>query len=660
MLLLPQVEIILEEGCMNSNLFFANYPHSICIYDQKTGQILDVNEVAMQQYGYSRAEFLQMHITDIYFPEDVIIREKCSQQKYPLLNLSVEAKHRHKNGKLIYVEFHSEAIKYREHDAQLLKIIDITEREQITTNLNRDETMLRSIYQAIPVPLVITRLSDGLILYANSELLQIFGCALEDLINRPISDLYYNLTEINVILTRLKQDELVQNYELLLKRKNGISFWAIASFQNLNFEGESAILAVFSDITARKQAELAFKAQAEREELMRTVAERIRQSLNLQDILNTTVAEVRNLLQVDRVLVYQFAADMSGTIVAESVAPGWTVALGKKIHDTCFQIGGGVQYYYGRKRAIANIYQAGLTHCHLQLLEQFEVQANLVVPILVKMGEQNTVSCLWGLLIAHQCSSSRDWEENQLDLLDQLTVQIAIAIQQSSIFQQAQNELLEREKAETQLRAALLEKEVLLKEVHHRVKNNLQIVSSLLQLQAQTIKDPAISRVFQDSQNRIDSISLIHKNLYLSPNIGKLNVPEYVENLVTSILISYQIEPGKIYVETHVDAVNLNLDQAIGCGLIINELLSNCFKHAFPGQKQGKITLALRSIGNDIEMIIQDNGVGLPDNFDWSNTDSLGLSLVYDLVTEQLEGRMTVERNHGTTFKIQFPYITLH
>lgn len=168
------------------------------------------------------------------------------------------------------------------------------------------------------------------------------------------------------------------------------------------------------------------------------------------------------------------------------------------------------------------------------------MQANLVVPILVKKSEENTVSCLWGLLVAHQCSSSRDWEENQLDLLDQLTVQIAIAIQQSSIFQQAQNELVEREKAENQLRAALQEKEVLLKEVHHRVKNNLQIVSSLLQLQAQTIKDPEISRVFQDSQNRIDSISLIHKNLYISPNIAKLNVPEYVDNLVTSILISDQ------------------------------------------------------------------------------------------------------------------------
>ncbi|MEA5583684.1 histidine kinase dimerization/phosphoacceptor domain -containing protein [Nodularia harveyana UHCC-0300] len=636
---------------MNFSLIFANHPHSIWLYDQKTGKFLDVNETAVVQYGYSKEEFLQMQITDIYFPEDAPFLSKIST-----LNFSGQWKHRKKNGDLINIEAVTHAIEYGEYDAKLL---EIRESQKMENNLQKSEDTFRAIYQAIPVPLVISRLSDGLILYANSELVEIFRCELEDLVNHPISDLYYNPSQRKEILATLTKKKSVQNYELLLKRKDGSNFWAIASFQYLNFQGESAILAVFSDITAPKRTELAFKAQAEREQLMRTVAERIRQSLNLTDILNTTVQEVRHLLKVDRVVVYQFASDMSGKIVAESVGTGWTIALGVTIKDTCFQTGGGLQYYQGRKRAIANIYEAGLTNCHLKLLEQFEVQANLVVPILLKIDEENAGSCLWGLLVAHQCSHSRDWEEHQLDLLDQLTVQIAIAIQQSTIFQQAQNEIAERQRVEINLKSALVEKEVLLKEVHHRVKNNLQIVSSLLQLQSQTITDPEMSRVFQDSQNRIDSISLIHKNLYLSPNIGTLDVADYVDNLVTSILISYQIAPGKIDIKTHIDAVNLNVDQAIGCGLIINELLSNSFKHAFPDQKTGKIAIELSGFNNQIQMIIQDNGIGLPDNLDWSNTDSLGLSLVYDLVTEQLEGTMTVERNHGTAFKIQFPYLTL-
>lgn len=211
-----------------------------------------------------------------------------------------------------------------------------------------------------------------------------------------------------------------------------------------------------------------------------------------------------------------------------------------------------------------------------------------------------------------------------------------------------------KDKSSSQIKNALAEKEVLLKEVHHRVKNNLQIVSSLLQLQSQTLKDPEAIKVLRESQNRIESISLIHKNLYTSANIGQIDVADYISNLAASLLISYQICSDRITLETDIDSVNLNVDQAIACGLVINELISNALKHAFPNQQVGTISIALRNINNSIEMTIQDNGIGLPDNLDWTNTDSLGLSLVYDLVTEQLEGNITLERNHGTGFKIKF------
>ncbi|MEH1765601.1 MAG: response regulator [Nostoc sp.] len=182
----------------------------------------------------------------------------------------------------------------------------------------------------------------------------------------------------------------------------------------------------------------------EQQQLIAAIALRIRQSLKLEEILHTIATEIRQFLQADRVVVYQFQPDMSGTIVAESVLPGWTVAMGKQILDTCFQQGTGSDYRQGKKRAIDDIYQAGLTSCHLQLLEQFEVKANLVVPILVK--EQ-----LWGLLIAHQCTASRHWQSVELDLLDQLAVQIAIAIQQGTAYQQLQ---AERQRIEAALKAS--------------------------------------------------------------------------------------------------------------------------------------------------------------------------------------------------------------
>ncbi|MDZ8188065.1 MAG: PAS domain S-box protein [Nostoc sp. ChiSLP02] len=771
----------IDESQKTFNLLFSKNPNPMWVFDENNLQFLDVNEAAIVRYGYSRQEFLQMQITDISSSENVSrLLEDLAQKNYSLdLHFCGQCQHRCQDGQIIDVEIFICAIDYENKKARLVNIKDITEQKRLEKNFAEIEAKIREFYQAIPVPLIISRLSDGLILYANPELVKIFSFSLKDFINKKyLLDLYYDLTDLTLLLEVLNRYGFIHNYELKLKKEDGSYFWAIASLQYLTFNNQAAILTILyditdrknietklqeqneflrlifeniplmialinhdgklqwvnqewervlgwkfqdfqnldllealypnpeyrqyvikfiqsaqrnwgdfrtqvksghslytswtnvklpngqligigQDITQRKETEFAFKAQAEREQLIRTVAQRIRQSLNLQDILNTTVQQVRDLLQVERVIVYQFDQNRFGTIMAESVEPGWTVSLGVEIHDTCFQTGAGVEYYQGRKRALANIYQAELTDCHIRLLERFEVKANLVVPILLEVGSQNLGSHLWGLLIAHQCSRFREWEENQLDLLDQVTVQLAIAIQQSTIFEQAQTELIQRQKAEIKLRSALAEKEVLLKEVHHRVKNNLQIVSSLLQLQSHTLTDPEVIKVLRESQNRIDSISLIHKNLYISANIGQIDVGDYIHNLATNLLISYQIVPGRITLETDLDSVSLNLDQAIACGLVINELISNALKHAFPNQQPGTIRIALRNIDNTIEMIIQDNGVGLPDNLDWRNTASLGLSLVYDLVTEQLEGEITLERNRGTVFKIQFPQLTL-
>jgi PAS domain S-box-containing protein len=191
----------------------------------------------------------------------------------------------------------------------------------------------------------------------------------------------------------------------------------------------------------------------DRQHLVATIALQIRQFINLKDILNTTVTQVRQLLECDRTLVYQFAEDMSATIVAESVTADWNSSLHTQIIDTCFQTGAAAEdYRQGKKLAIANIYAAGLTDCHIQLLEQFQVKANLVVPIL--LTTHPSAPCtpasphLWGLLVAHQCSDFRSWQPDELDLLDELAVQIGIAIQQGQLLERLQIELQERQHSE--------------------------------------------------------------------------------------------------------------------------------------------------------------------------------------------------------------------
>lgn len=202
--------------------------------------------------------------------------------------------------------------------------------------------------------------------------------------------------------------------------------------------------AIHDAVTQRNYSWQLEQIQSQKQ-LINAIALRIHQSLNLKEILAITAAEVRQFLQTDRVIVYQFQPDMSGTVVAESVLPGWTVSLGQNITDTCFQQGAGAAYRQGKTRAINNIEQAGLTDCHVQLLAQFQVKANLVVPILVR-------NSLWGLLIAHQCTAPRQWQKLELELLEQLAVQIAIAIQQASVYEMAQTQLQERQRTEKTLK----------------------------------------------------------------------------------------------------------------------------------------------------------------------------------------------------------------
>ncbi|MBD2189736.1 PAS domain S-box protein [Pseudanabaena mucicola] len=186
---------------------------------------------------------------------------------------------------------------------------------------------------------------------------------------------------------------------------------------------------------------------AEREKIVANIADRIRVSLNLPDVLETCVTEVRDFLQCDRVIVYQFQEDWSGIIITESVATGFSSSLGNHIRDSCFQDHSTYIYRQDQPILVNNIYTAGYADCHVQLLEQYQVKANLVVPIRVS-GQ------LWGLLIGHQCQSPRDWVVDDMRLLQNIAVQLAIAIQQANAYQQLQHELAEREKTERLFREA--------------------------------------------------------------------------------------------------------------------------------------------------------------------------------------------------------------
>jgi PAS domain S-box-containing protein len=219
-------------------------------------------------------------------------------------------------------------------------------------------------------------------------------------------------------------------------------------------------------------------------------------------------------------------------------------------------------------------------------------------------------------------------------------------------------DISERKKLEAELKNSLKEKDLMMKEIHHRVKNNLMVIQSLLNLQSRYIKDTAARDIFKDSQNRAKSMAMIHESLYQSSDLKRIEFSDYINTLANNLFYSYAADPKRVKIDVDVDEVMLDINTAIPLGLILTELISNCLKYAFPDDKSGKIKVDFHSNKdngeNKLKLTVSDNGVGLPEGFDPKKSDSLGLMLVYSL-SEQISAEIKLDTSNGTKFEFIFP-----
>jgi PAS domain S-box-containing protein len=215
-------------------------------------------------------------------------------------------------------------------------------------------------------------------------------------------------------------------------------------------------------------------------------------------------------------------------------------------------------------------------------------------------------------------------------------------------------DITDRIQADEQIKASLEEKEVMLREIHHRVKNNMQIILSLLRIQSRSVRDKGIQDMFKQSQNRIRSMALIHEALYKSGDLARIHIDDYISRMTTHLLSIYREGLGDVEINQEAEGIFLDINRAIPCGLIISELVSNCLKHAFPGKREGQITIRMtRDIKGTNSLIVKDNGTGLPEGLDYRETETLGLQLVTDLV-QQINGSILLKKTHGTEFVVKF------
>jgi two-component system, sensor histidine kinase and response regulator len=314
--------------------------------------------------------------------------------------------------------------------------------------------------------------------------------------------------------------------EYRLRHKDGSYRWIYVEFKLVKDAAGLPVECVgyAVDITARKQAEAALQQQLKRERLVDAIQERIRSSLNLEEVMRTAVEEVRQFLSTDRTVIYRFNPDWSGFVAVESVATGVMPILGIDINDNCFREGYVSIYAQGHIRAIDNIYTAGISECHINLLTQFQIKANLVVPIV--QGEN-----LWGLLIAHHCGSQRHWNSSEIESLKQISVQLAIAIQQCTLFEQAQTEISERKLAEAALQkavvvadAANLAKSEFLSSMSHELRTPLNAILGFSQVM---VRDSSLKN---EHQQHLEIIN---------------RAGEHLLSLINDILEMSKIEAGR-------------------------------------------------------------------------------------------------------------------
>jgi PAS domain S-box-containing protein len=337
-------------------------------------------------------------------------------------------------------------------------ITDISDRKQAELDLLRVTQAVESTSDAIGIADL-----TGRSIYHNQAFIQRYGYTAEELNTAGGATAIYPQTEVLLEMFKTIRKGKSWQGELKIQTKSNELVTTLFRADCIKDETDNLIglVGVITDITERKQAEIALLLQLRRERLVVAMLDRIRSSLNLEEVLTTAVEQVRQFLQTDRTVIYRFNPDWSGLVVVESVATNRISLRNFDNLDGCFREKFVEIYQQGYIRAMEDIYRENLTECHLKLLEKFEIKANLIVPILkaresIYQTQPTAENQLWGLLIAQDCSGPRPWDSSEIESLRQLCVQLAIAIQQSTLFQQAQTEIADRKLAEAALQQAAL------------------------------------------------------------------------------------------------------------------------------------------------------------------------------------------------------------
>jgi PAS domain S-box-containing protein len=577
--------------------------------------------------------------------------------------------------------------------------IELEERiAQRTTALQERESRYRALMEGAGDAILVIN-CQGIILEVNRRAEELFGYSREVLLRMQQSQLYPP-SELDIVANSLEyclsaeltDKQSAQKLETQILTIDGEQIPVEITISMIEIGTIKVIQVIFRDISDRKHAENIIRKQAEEEKLLRELTQRVHQSLNLSEILQICVAEIRSVLNCDRVLVYQFQADWSGIVVAESVADGWKTTLDEQITDSCLQQHPNLLSHPSQPIVTNDIYKAGYTECHIQLLEEYQVKANISVPI-------QLTDNLWGLLIGHQCTSPREWRSQNIKLLQTVSAQMGIAIQKAILYNQVQTELKVRHQAEQQLTITNAElmrvtrlKDEFLANMSHELRTPLNAILGITEGLQDNIFGPVNPQQVKSlaivERSASHLLSLINDILDVakieSGQIDLDTVPTIVSHLCQTSLAFVKQQAWKKRIQLEIK-IPLNLPELMIDERRIRQVLINLLTNAVKFTPEGGTVLltvtsevksgmhqAGETIDQTLHFSVCDTGIGIaPENIKklfqpFMQIDSslnrehqgtgLGLALVKQIV--ELHGgsvELTSELGVGSCFSFDLP-----
>lgn len=585
-----------------------NHSRDIILFVRyEDARILEANAAAEQAYGYSRQELLGLSLYDIRAPGSVAsLRDQLFEAKAG--RILFETVHRTKEGRLFPVEVSSKEAIIGGQSIMVSIVRDISERKKADEALHQSRERFRSAIDSIPDVVVIYD-RDLRIQYINPATLRKTGRPATDFIGRLEEEVWpaQIVTLWRPVLEKALATAEPQTLELDFPSPLGLRHLMVTCVPLRDAHGRvQEVMSITNDLTLRKNTEEALRTSEQR---LQTALEETEKQRRLLDAVISFAPVGIAILKgpAHRFLTTNAAfgpfMEEKGEVVGHGFADVFPEATGRMVPllDSVFERG---EPHYAPDEP-RMLMRGG------KLQEAFF--SFTYAPWYNIRGRIGGV-----MILAHDTT--------------------------------------ERRRGEDRLRKSLMEKEVLLQEIHHRVKNNMQVINSLMNLQAAKIKDEKLLAYFKEATSRVHVMALIHDNLYRSENLSEIDLQPYLEQLIQSVMRMYTV--SGVHVAIDADHIHLDMDQAIPCGLIINELATNAMKYAFPAGRAGAFSITARNVANDhISLIIGDDGVGLADEINLQSTDTLGLKLVHGLV-DQLSGSIDVVRpEKGTRYIIRFPVV---